>query len=393
MVDASDDFKVDEHFQNAPIDEEDRLKAEKRAAKVKAKEAKQADKEAKEEQRKINRENREKKKKLKDKNKKRKRGEEVSDDEEEQGDAEKTGGDGSKKAKKEKPAEEHGVWVGNLAFATSQDGLRRYFEDCGEITRIKCPKGEGRQKQNKGFAYVMFKEQDSIEKAIAKSEEKLDGRPLLIKNAKSFERKDGLPKPTKTSVKQKNPPCPTLFIGNLSFDTTKESLQEHFSWAGDIRQVRLGTFQDSGKCKGFGYVDYVTVESATKAIRAPDKHTLHERKVRVEFASEEAHRRSMPWMIRREKADQRADNDTSGAAPAAPAETSSAPASEQSNDQHQYRPRKEYTPREGNDYTPRERREKKPKPQGHLKPGEALSNAQRQKPSVQEFKGTKITFD
>jgi RNA recognition motif-containing protein len=96
----------------------------------------------------------------------------------------------------------------------------------------------------------MFKEQDSVEKAIAKSEEKLDGRPLLIKNAKNFERKDGLPKPTKTSIKQKNPPCPTLFVGNLSFDTTKESLQELFSWAGDIRQVRLGTFQDSGKCKG-----------------------------------------------------------------------------------------------------------------------------------------------
>lgn len=52
--------------------------------------------------------------------------------------------------KKPKKEEEHGVWVGNLAFATSQEGLQKYFEDCGEISRIKCPKGEGRQKQNKG---------------------------------------------------------------------------------------------------------------------------------------------------------------------------------------------------------------------------------------------------
>jgi ABC-type Na+ efflux pump permease subunit len=50
MVDTTDDFKVDEHFQNAPIDEEERLKAEKRAAKVKAKAEKEAGKEAKEEQ-------------------------------------------------------------------------------------------------------------------------------------------------------------------------------------------------------------------------------------------------------------------------------------------------------------------------------------------------------
>lgn len=96
----------------------------------------------------------------------------------------------------------------------------------------------------------MFKETEAMEKAIAKSEQKLDGRALLIKNAKNFERKDGIPKPTKDSVRQKNPPCPTLFIGNLSFAATKESLQELFSWAGDIRSVRLGTFEDSGKCKG-----------------------------------------------------------------------------------------------------------------------------------------------
>lgn len=142
----------------------------------------------------------------------------------------------------------------------------------------------------------------------------------------------------------------------------------------------------------FGYVDYATVESATKAIRAPDKHMLDDRKLRVEFASEEAHRRSMPWMIRREKADQRATDQPSASTPSTTETTESAPPSQEqqhSSENHHYQQQREER-RARKEFAPRE---KKHQPQGRVKPGEALSQAQRQKPSVQEFKGTKITFD
>lgn len=45
MVDASDDFQINEVFGQAPVTDDDRAKAEKRAEKLKAKEAKAADKE------------------------------------------------------------------------------------------------------------------------------------------------------------------------------------------------------------------------------------------------------------------------------------------------------------------------------------------------------------
>ncbi|CAO3652563.1 unnamed protein product [Cunninghamella echinulata] len=388
------------------MDEEIKAKAEKRAEKLKKK---QLSKEEKEEKRKINRESREKKKKLKDVLKKRKRGEEI-DEEEEQIIEENTNEDGRvittttaekapKKSKKEKQEEEHGVWVGNLAFSTTSDGIRKFFEECGEIQRIKCPKGEGRQKQNKGFAYVIFAEKEAIEKAVGKSEQKLDGRSLLIKDAKDYNRKDGIQPPTKESKKQKNPPCPTLFVGNLDFNTTREMLQEVFAWAGEIRSVRLGTFEDSGKCKGFGYIDYETVDSATKAIRAPDKHKIGDRKIRVEFASEEAHKRSKPWLLRREKTNQKGGSSQHNNNYNKDAVSNNSSndhqhhhhknnnhsfedSSDQQQQQQYRRPRKEYTPRE-----------KKPEHQGRVKPGAALSQAHRQKPTVQEFKGTKIVFD
>ncbi|KAI9260153.1 hypothetical protein BY458DRAFT_440168 [Sporodiniella umbellata] len=254
--------------------------------------------EEKEEQRRINRESREKKKQKKDLNKRRKKGELTEEEDKKSSKI---------KIKPEiKPKEpEFGIWVGNLSYATTTNAVRAFFSDCGTITRVKCPSGNGVKNNNKGFAYVFFATTEEQAKAVAKSEQNLEGRSLLIKEADNFERADGSKAPTeaekKEIKKQKNPPCPTLFIGNLSFETTEKAVREAFEWAGDIRKIRIATFEDSGKCKGFGYVDFHTVEAATKAIRAPDKHTFGGRKCRVEFASEEAHMRSKPWLLRDKK--------------------------------------------------------------------------------------------
>ncbi|KAG0915616.1 hypothetical protein G6F57_000710 [Rhizopus arrhizus] len=274
----------------------------------KKKKKKELTEEEKEEQRKINRESREKKKLKKELNKKRKRGELVEEEKEEEskeGEEEDDKEAKKPKVEKKKKEPEFGVWVGNLSYSTTVETIRNFFTDCGSITRVKCPKGNGVKNKNKGFAYIFFATAEEQAKAVAKSEQELEGRSLLIKDAENFERADGSKAPTeaekKEIKKQKNPPCPTIFLGNLSFDTTEKSIREAFEWAGDIRKVRVATFEDSGKCKGFAYVDYHTVEAATKAIRAPDKHTFDGRKCRVEFASEEAHMRSKPWLMREKK--------------------------------------------------------------------------------------------
>jgi RNA recognition motif-containing protein len=131
----------------------------------------------------------------------------------------------------------------------------------------------------------------------------------------------------------------------------------------------------------FGYVDYFTVESSTKAIRAPDKHMIDGRKARVEFAGEEAYKRSMPWILREEK--KLKENPTGDGA------------QDQQQQPSERAPREDYPRREQPQGEFRERRErpKKPVNRENLKPGEALATAQRQKPTVQEFKGSKITFD
>jgi RNA recognition motif-containing protein len=46
-----------------------------------------------------------------------------------------------------------------------------------------------------------------------------------------------------------------LYVGNLSFETTESDLKEWFGQAGTVETVRLITDRDTGRSKGFGFVE------------------------------------------------------------------------------------------------------------------------------------------
>ncbi|KAJ8482640.1 hypothetical protein ONZ45_g14878 [Pleurotus djamor] len=58
-----------------------------------------------------------------------------------------------------------------------------------------------------------------------------------------------------------------------------------------IRKVRMGTFEDSGLCKGFAFVDFTSIENATSALINQKNHHMDGRDLVVEYASAEAVRR------------------------------------------------------------------------------------------------------
>lgn len=132
---------------------------------------------------------------------------------------------------------------------------------------------------------------------------------------------------------QTQPPAPTLFIGNLGFETTEEDIKQLFTAhrrkpkqqdpqsiaTGDadksddwLRKIRMGTFEDSGLCKGyvqsafylprtsihsflhltsFAFLDFSSVQHATDALVNPKNHHLNGRELKVQFASADAVRR------------------------------------------------------------------------------------------------------
>ena len=57
-----------------------------------------------------------------------------------------------------------------------------------------------------------------------------------------------------------------LFVGNLSYQTMENDIQDYFSQAGVVTSVNLMLDRMTGKSRGFGFVEFATAEEANKAV-------------------------------------------------------------------------------------------------------------------------------
>jgi nucleolin len=80
-------------------------------------------------------------------------------------------------------------------------------------------------------------------------------------------------------------PQDTLFVGNLSFDSTYDLVKETFEPFGSITRVSLPTDRESGQMKGFGYVSFSSVEEAKAAIDALNGSEIAGRPIRLDYAT------------------------------------------------------------------------------------------------------------
>lgn len=77
-----------------------------------------------------------------------------------------------------------------------------------------------------------------------------------------------------------------VFVGNLDFNTTRAELQSLFSEVGEIRDIFLPTDRDSGRPRGFAFVEFATAEDAEKAIARFNGYELSGRALRVNAAED-----------------------------------------------------------------------------------------------------------
>ncbi len=75
-----------------------------------------------------------------------------------------------------------------------------------------------------------------------------------------------------------------LYVGNLSYNTHDEDLREAFSKIGEVLSVALITDQETGRSKGFGFVEMAADEDAEKAISALNGTNFMDRTITVNEA-------------------------------------------------------------------------------------------------------------
>jgi len=77
-----------------------------------------------------------------------------------------------------------------------------------------------------------------------------------------------------------------LFVGNLSFDTSSEQLRELFGEVGEVVSVTVPTDRDTGRSRGFAFVELSTAEQAAAATEKLNGYELGGRVLRVNEATE-----------------------------------------------------------------------------------------------------------
>jgi RNA recognition motif-containing protein len=75
-----------------------------------------------------------------------------------------------------------------------------------------------------------------------------------------------------------------LFVGNLAHGITEADLREVFARSGEVSEVKLVLDRETGRPRGFGFVEMATPDAATQALEALDGHELEGRDLTVRQA-------------------------------------------------------------------------------------------------------------
>ncbi|KAI1710941.1 RNA recognition motif domain-containing protein [Ditylenchus destructor] len=149
--------------------------------------------------------------------------------------------------------EKYRIFIGGLLKETSQETLYDYFSQFGEI--FECHIVYNEDNLSQGFGFVTYKSQESIDRALNLQPHSIDNQVVTVQHTR----------PRRREL--------TLFIGNLSPQTTDESLRKHFSKYGQLTQSVVKFDSKTGQSRGFGYVSFASKEEFERA-RAAYPHTI-----------------------------------------------------------------------------------------------------------------------
>lgn len=79
-----------------------------------------------------------------------------------------------------------------------------------------------------------------------------------------------------------------LYVGNLPFKATTEELQQLFETMGKVSSVKIIYDRDSGRSKGFGFVEMETPEDAQKALEELDGNEALGRNLKLMEAKQDS---------------------------------------------------------------------------------------------------------
>jgi hypothetical protein len=173
-----------------------------------------------------------------------------------------------------------------LSTATDEAKLRQEFSAFGTVTDVFLPTERGTSRP-RGFGFVTLATREAAEEAISKMDQsQLDGRTIRVNESR--------PKGSGGSgFNAAGKPDVKLYVGNLAFETTQESIQSLFEQYGTVSDCFMPTDRDTGKTRGFCFVTMPSA-AAEDACNKLTGYELDGRALRVNEAQPKGSERGGP---------------------------------------------------------------------------------------------------
>lgn len=141
------------------------------------------------------------------------------------------------------------------------------------------------------FGYVEFADASSAKAAYeGKKDTELDGRTINVDYAKPRDENSQAPREkaqtrARSFGDQTSPESSTLFVGNLVFGVDENAVREVFEGQGSIQGIRLPTDAETGRPKGYGYVEFSSVDEARQALNDLQGTDIGGRAIRLDYST------------------------------------------------------------------------------------------------------------
>ncbi|CAI2169958.1 10386_t:CDS:2 [Funneliformis geosporum] len=149
--------------------------------------------------------------------------------------------------------EEGKMFIGGLNWETTDESLKSYFSQYGEVTDciVMRDPNTGR---SRGFGFLTFVDPSVVNTVLVK-EHQLDGKIIDPKRAIPREEQEKTEK---------------IFVGGIAPEVSEEEFKEYFMQFGNVIDATLMVDRDTGRPRGFGFITFDSSEPVEKAMARSD---------------------------------------------------------------------------------------------------------------------------
>ncbi|PVU94004.1 hypothetical protein BB561_002857 [Smittium simulii] len=193
------------------------------------------------------------------------------------------------------------LFIGGLSWETNEDRLQSYFSKFGEVTECKIMRDQATNRP-RGFGFVTFADSGAINKVLLEpthflDDKRIDPKPAVPRDqqnisSNNFDNNIGQQpgliglnqfQPTQTMEQRSD----TLFAGGLPPTVIEDDLRKAFERFGAIVEVKMMVDRETGRPRGFAFVQFdneMSVQNAIKVCESGDGLVIHDKRVDVKRA-------------------------------------------------------------------------------------------------------------